>query len=147
LLLGVIASGAFFGGIVFGFHALPTLSGTMLSVAEASLRILGAGLYILLAASGIVAIGLFISTLTDSGPGAIVATVILAMASQILDQIPNLRVIHPYLPTHNWLAFTGLFRFPIDWGGMRGGLLVSAAYTMVFLVVALVAFGRKDVAT
>ena len=145
LLLGVIASGAFFGGIAFGFRALPTLSGTTLSVVEASLRILGAGVYILLAASGIVAIGMFMSTLTDSGPGAIVATVILAMASQILDQIPNLHVIHPYLPTHNWLAFVGLFRFPIDWSGMRGGLLVSAVYTVLFLAAALVAFGRKDV--
>jgi ABC-2 type transport system permease protein len=147
LLLGVIASGALFGGIFFGLRPLPTLSGTTLSVVEASVRILGAGLYILLAASGIVAVGLFISTLTDSGPGAIVATVILAMASQILDQIPNLRVIHPYLPTHDWLAFVGLFRFPVDWGGMRGGLLVSAVYTVLFLGAALVAFGRKDVTT
>ncbi len=145
LLVGVIASGAVFGGAVFGFHPLPTLSGTTLSVAQASLRILGAGAFILLAASGIVAIGLFVSTLTDSGPGATVATVILAIASQILDNIPSLRVVHPYLPTHGWLGFTGLFRFPVDWGAMRGGLLVSAAYTALFLAAALWAFGRKDV--
>ena len=46
--------------------------------------------YILLAAAGVTAIGLFISTLTDSGPGAIVGTVIVAIASQVLDQIPSL---------------------------------------------------------
>lgn len=145
LLLWVVGCGAFWGGVVFGFHPLPTLSGTTLSVAEASLRILAAAGYILLGVSGIVAIGVFISTLTDSGPGATVATVILGIASEILDQIPNLRVIHPYLPTHGWLAFTDLFRFPVDWGAMRGGVIVSAAYTAVFLVAALAVFRRKDV--
>ena len=145
LLLWVVGCGAFWGGVVFGFKPLPTLSGTTLSVAQASLRILAAAGYILLGVSGIVAIGMFISTLTDSGPGAIVATVILGIASEIADQIPSLRVIHPYLPTHGWLAFTDLFRFPVDWGGMRGGVLVSAAYTAVFLTMALVAFSRRDV--
>lgn len=145
LLLWVVGCGAFWGGVVFGFKPLPTLSGTTLSVAQASLRILAAAGYILLGVSGIVAIGVCISTLTDSGPGAIVATVILGISSEIADQIPSLRVIHPYLPTHGWLAFTDLFRFPVDWGGMRGGVLVSAAYTAVFLTMALVAFSRRDV--
>jgi ABC-2 type transport system permease protein len=145
LLLWVVGCGAFWGGVVFGFHPMPTLSGTTLSVAEASVRIIAAAGYILLGVSGIAAIGVFISTLTDSGAGAIVATVILGIASEILDQIPNLRVIHPYLPTHGWLAFTDLFRFPVEWGGMRGGLLVSAAYTAVFLTAALFWFSRRDV--
>ena len=145
LLLWVVGCGAFWGGVVFGFKPLPTLSGTTLSVAQASLRILAAAGYILLGVSGIVAIGVCISTLTDSGPGAIVATVILGISSEIADQIPSLRVIHPYLPTHGWLAFTDLFRFPVDWGGMRGGVLVSAAYTAVFLTMALMAFSRRDV--
>jgi ABC-2 type transport system permease protein len=145
LLLGVIASGAVFGGIVFGFGPLPTLSGSSLSVAQASLRIVAAGGYILLAAAGITAVGIFVSTLTDSGPGATVATVILAITSQILDNIPSLRTIHPYLPTHGWLAYTDLFRFPVDWAGMQAGLVVSGAYATVFLAAALLVFGRKDV--
>jgi hypothetical protein len=37
-----------------------------------------------------------------------------------------------------WLAFTWLFRFPIDWAPMRGGLLVSAVHTAVFLTLAVV---------
>lgn len=145
LLLGVIASGALFGGVVFGFGPLPTLSGSSLSVAQASLRIFVAGGYILLAAAGITAVGIFVSTLTDSGPGATVATVILAITSQILDNIPSLRAIHAYLPTHGWLAYTDLFRFPVDWAGMRAGLVVSGAYAAVFLAAALLFFGRKDV--
>jgi len=147
LLLWVVGCGAFWGGVIFGFGPLPTLSGTTLGVAPAFLRILAAAGYILLGVSGIVAIGLFVSTLTDSGPGATVATVILGIASEICDQIPSLRVIHPYLPTHGWLAFTDLFRFPVEWAGMRAGLAVSAAYTAVFLAGALGSFARRDVAS
>jgi ABC-2 type transport system permease protein len=145
MLLAVVVAGLLAGGVVFGFRPLPTLSGTTLSVGATLLRILGAAAYILLAAFGITAIGLFVSTLTDSGPGAIVGTVVLAIASQVLDQIPSLHAIHPYLPTHSWLGYTDLFRFPVEWGTMRAGLVVSAVYTVVFLGAALAWFRRKDV--
>lgn len=145
LLVGVILAGLLAGGVVFGFGPLPTLSGTTLSTSEALVRVVGSGAYILGAASGITAVGLFISTLTDSGPGAIVATVIVAIASQVVDQIPNLRAVHPYVPTHGWLGFTGLFRFPVDWSGMRAGLTVSVAYTGVFMVLAAWNFRRRDI--
>ena len=145
LLVGVIFAGLLAGGAVFGIHAMPTLSGTTLSVGGGLLRILVSGAFILLAASGIVAVGLWISTLTDSGPGAIIATVIIAIASQIADQIPSLHVIQPYLPTHGWLGYTGLFRFPVDLSVMRGGLVVSAVYTAVFLGLAAWGFRRRDI--
>ena len=145
MLLAVVVAGLLAGGVFFGFAPLPTLSGSTLSVGASIARILGAGVYILLAAFGITAIGLFVSTLTDSGPGAIVATVVLAIASQVLDQIPSLRAIHPYLPTHGWLGYADLFRFPVDWSAMRAGLIVSAVYTALFLGAALWWFARKDV--
>ena len=88
---------------------------------------------------------MWISTLTDSGPGAIVATVIVAIASQIADQIPSLHAIQPFLPTHGWLGYTGLFRFPVDLVTMREGLTVSAAYTAVFLALAVWQFRRRDI--
>jgi ABC-2 type transport system permease protein len=148
LLLGVVlVCGAVAGAIVFDYGPLPTLSGTTLSVGATMLRIVGAAVYMVLAVSGIAALGIFVSTLTDSGPGAAVATIVLAIASQIMDNIPSLRVAHPFLPTHGWLGFVGLFRFPIEWSAMRGGLIVSASYTVVFLSAALVAFARRDVAS
>jgi ABC-2 type transport system permease protein len=149
-LLGVlvavtVVSGLVAGAVVFGLGAMPTLSGTSLSVGEGILRIAGSGAYMVLALSGIACIGLLISTRTDSGPGAAVATIVIAIASQILGQIPSLDAIHPYLPTYGWLGFTGLFRFPVDWDQMRGGLLVSAVYSAVCLAVALWGFRRRDV--
>ena len=145
LLLIVICSGLLAGGIVLGIHPMPTLSGTSLSVVDGLARILASGAFIVLAASGIVAVGMWISTLTDSGPGAIVATVIVAIASQIADQIPSLHRIQPFLPTHGWLGYTGLFRFPIDVSMMRDGLLISAAYTAVFLTLAVWRLRGRDI--
>jgi ABC-2 type transport system permease protein len=145
LVLVTMLSGVAAGGAVFGLKALPTLSGTTLSVGEGLLRIAGTGVYMVIAISGVTCIGLAISTRTDSGPGAAVATIVVAIASQILDQIPSLRTVHPYLPTNGWLAFTGLFRWPIDWSGMSAGVAISAAYTAVFLTLALFWFRRRDV--
>jgi ABC-2 type transport system permease protein len=145
-LLGVvIVCGAAAGALVFDYGPLPTLSGTTLSAGTTALRIVAAAGYMLVAVSGVAAVGIFISTLTDSGPGAAVATTVIAIASQVLDNIPSLRAIHPFLPTHGWLAFVDLFRFPIDWTNMRGGAVVSAAYTAAFLAGALLAFSRRDV--
>ena len=145
ILAGVILAGLLAGGVVFGFGPLPTLSGTTLTFWEGLVRVVGSGAYILMAASGITAVGMFISTLTDSGPGAIVATVIVAIASQVVDNIPSLHAIHPYVPTHGWLGYVGLFRFPVDLSAMRSGLSVSAAYTVVFLALAAWNFRRRDV--
>ncbi|HEX3299651.1 MAG TPA: ABC transporter permease subunit, partial [Actinomycetota bacterium] len=64
LLVIVILSGLLAGGVVFGIHPMPTLSGTSLSVIDALVRIVASGAFILLAASGIVAVGMWISTLT-----------------------------------------------------------------------------------
>ncbi|MEO8293753.1 MAG: ABC transporter permease [Actinomycetota bacterium] len=140
-----IVCGLASGAAVFGWDPLPTLSGTTLSIEATLVRILAAGIYMVAAISGIASVGLFVSTRTDSGPGATVATIVVAIASQILDSIPSLHAIHPWLPTHGWLGFTGLFRFPVDWSGMRGGVTVSAAYTVVFLALALWGFARRDV--
>lgn len=145
LVLATIASGVTFGAVVFGLRAMPTLSGTTLSLPVSLLRILASGAYMVLVMSGIASIGLFISTRTDSGPGAAVATIVIAIASQILGQIQSLHVIWPYLPTNGWLAFTGFFRFPVDWPAMRAGIAVSAAYTAVFITLALIGFRGRDV--
>jgi ABC-2 type transport system permease protein len=144
-LTGVILAGLLAGGVVFGFGPLPTLSGSTLTFWQGLSRVAGSGAYILLAASGITAVGMFISTLTDSGPGAIVATVIVAIASQVVDNIPSLHAIHPYLPTYGWLGYVGLFRFPVDWSAMRSGLFISAVYTAIFMTLAAWNFRRRDV--
>jgi ABC-2 type transport system permease protein len=145
LVVVAIASGVAAGSVVFGLGPLPTLSGTTLSVWAALARICAAGIFMVAAISGLASIGLFVSTRTDSGPGATVATIVAAIGSQILDNIPSLHAIQPFLPTHGWLAFTDLFRSPVELSEMRASLLVSAAYTVVFLALAVRGFARRDI--
>ena len=45
--------------------------------------------------------------------------VIFSTASFILDSIPQVAWLHPFLITHHWLAFGDLLRVPIAWDGDR----------------------------
>jgi ABC-2 type transport system permease protein len=140
MVVGIVA-----GGIGFGFGPMPTLSGSTLSTIPGLLRIAAAGAYVLLGVSGLAAIGVFISTLTDAGLGAAAATLSIAIASQVLDRLQSLHAIQPFLPTHGWLAYADLFRSPVTWSEMGRGSELYAAYVLVFLTAALFAFGRRDV--
>ncbi len=146
-VLWVTAVGLAAGGIAFGYGPMPTLSGGEISASAALVRILGAGAYVLVGVAGLSAIGVFLSTLTESGVGAAVATVSLSIISQILDGLSSLHAIHSYLFTHDWLAFADLFRSPVAWDAIRHGLLLQACYGVTFLLAAVAVFTRKDVTT
>jgi ABC-2 type transport system permease protein len=143
----VAAVGLIAGGIAFGYGPMPTLSGGEITSLEALLRIVAAAVYVAIGVAGLSAIGVFFSTLTESGVGAAVATVSIAIISQILDglNLNSLHAIHPYLLTHDWLAFVDLFRSPVALDAIRHGILLQACYTATFLLAALAVFTRKDV--
>ncbi|MBA2272530.1 MAG: ABC transporter permease subunit [Actinobacteria bacterium] len=141
----VALTGLAVGGLAYGIGPLPTLSGTTLAVGPALLRVAGAGLYIALGMAGLVAIGLLFSTLTDSGPGATAATVGIYIVMEVLDALPALRIIHPYLLSHHAMAFADLFRSPIALDGIARGVVVDAGYILVFFALTAMLFSRKDV--
>jgi ABC-2 type transport system permease protein len=141
----VTAAGILAGWWAFGLGPLPTLSGTTLSLAAAFGRIAASAAYLIAAVSGVASIGIWISTRTDNGPAAAVLAATVAVVSEILDRIPSLFSVHVYLPTHGWLGFVDLFRFPVDLHVMIRGVLLSATYTVAFLALAVVGFRRRDV--
>src|SRR5205085_3493211 len=145
VVLWIAVTGLVAGWLTFGIHPMATLSGTTLAVGSALLRIVLSALYVLLGVAGIAAIGVFFSTLTDSSVGAAIATVFIAIVSQILDGLTLLHSIHPYLITHEWLAFSDLFRSPVLWTGIVHGVWLALAYTGIFLTAALVRLERKDI--
>jgi ABC-2 type transport system permease protein len=149
LVTGLVAltlvAGVLAGGWAFGLGPLPSLSGTTLSEGTALARILASGAFMVAVVSGVASVGVWISTKTDNGPAAAIATAVIAVVSQILDRIPSLVRIRGYLPTHGWLGFVGFFRFPADLQEMARGLEISAAYTVLFLTLAVVGFRRRDV--
>jgi ABC-2 type transport system permease protein len=141
----VVIVGLVAGGVAFGYGAIPTLSGTTLGAGETVVRIVGVAAYLVVGVAGIGAIGMLISVLTDSAPGAAIAPVAVAIVSQILDHVDSIRVIHPYLISHQWLAYLDLFRSPVEWGNILRGLITFAVYTGLFLGAAVAIFNRKDI--
>lgn len=144
-VLLIVAVGTAVGGAVFGLGPVPTLSGTTISVAEALLRIGVAGLYVTAGVAALGAVGLFISSLTESGPGATVATVAVFVVSLILGQLSSLEVLHPYLLPEYGAAFIDLFRSPVAGDVMLRGLAVYAGWAAVFLGLAVAVVTRRDV--
>jgi ABC-2 type transport system permease protein len=143
--LFVAAVGAILGLILFGGGAFTTLSGSSLSFGAGLVRLLLVCVYITVCLSSLGAIGLFISTLTEQPIGATVTILILALASEIGDAIPQLSAIHMYLPTHYWLNFGDLLRDPIAFDRVVPGLWSAAAYIAIFGTAAWARFGNRDV--
>jgi ABC-2 type transport system permease protein len=143
----VAAVGAGSGLVLFGGGDVLLLSGTEASFGAGLVRLLGVCAYIAIGLSALGAVGLFVSTLTEQPIGATIATMILVVLSFILDQIPRLDWLHPYLLTHNWLAFGELLRDPVVLEGVRPGLVSAAAYIVIFLSAAWARFAGKDVSS
>ena len=141
----VSMTGVVVGLVLFGGGSMTLLSGTQISFAEGLGRVLMATAYLGCCLASLAAVGLFISTLTEQPIAAMIALVIFSTASFILDSIPQVSWLHPFLITHNWLAFGDLFRSPIAWQGVQHGLYAAAGYALVFWLAAWARFAAKDV--
>jgi len=146
-VLLVATVGAVLGLLLFGGGPMVTFSGTELPFWSGVVRLLLVCGYLAVCLTALGAIGLFISTLTEQPIGATIAVVMLAISSQILNEIPQFAAIHQYLPTHYWLAFGDLLRDPVATGSLWGGLLSAAVYSVVFFGAAWVRFTSSDISS
>jgi ABC-2 type transport system permease protein len=137
--------GVLIGAALFGLGPVTLLSGTQIGLGAALVRLVAICAYLAAGLAALGAVGMFISTLTEQPIGATIAIVIVNVASFILDSIPQLDWLHPYLLAHWWLAFGDLLRDPVALGGIRQGLLCAAAYTVIFWTAAWARFGSRDV--
>ena len=133
------------GAVLFPIGPVTLLSGTTVPLAEGLLRLLFVTLYVAAAMAALGAIGLAISTLTEHAIGAIAAIAILVVTSEVVDQVPQLAAIGPYLPTHWWLSFDALLRVPVDTSTLLKGLLSFAVYVVLFGSFAWARFTSADV--
>jgi ABC-2 type transport system permease protein len=143
--LTVGVAGAAIGAALFPIGPVTLLSGATVSQGEALLRILLIAAYIAVSLAGLCAIGLFISTLTDVPVGAMAATAVLAIVSQVLDQLPQLSALHPWLFSHYWLGFGDLLRAPIAWDSFGANAVLQLGYIAVFGALAIARFTTKDI--
>ncbi len=137
--------GMVIGLILFGGGPMTLLSGTQISFGAGLLRVLLAASYLACGLAALGAVGLFASTLTEQPIAAMIATIMISSTSFVLDSIPQVGWLHPYLLTHHWLDFGDLFRDPIAWNNIVAGLALAASYAVVFLAAAWARFTTKDV--
>jgi ABC-2 type transport system permease protein len=137
--------GMVMGLILFGGGPMTLLSGTQIPFAAGLLRVLMAASYLACGLAALGAVGLFASTLTEQPIAAMIATIMFSSTSFVLDSIPQVGWLHPYLLTHHWLDFGDLFRDPIAWNNIVAGLALAASYAVVFFAAAWARFTTKDV--
>ncbi|MFD3957188.1 MULTISPECIES: ABC transporter permease [Streptomyces] len=143
----VAASALAVGALLFPVGEVTTISGTRIGFGEGLAR---AGLTAAVVAAsmvGFAALGLFVSTLTNSGIGAMAATVGLLITAQILDSIPQLSGIHPYLFPHYWMSFADVLREPVLWDDLVKNFQLQGLYVAVFGSAAWARFTTKDITT
>jgi ABC-2 type transport system permease protein len=133
------------GAVLFPVGPVTLLSGTTVSLASGLVSVLWVTLYLCAAMAAVGAIGLAISTFTEHSIGAIAALMILIVASEVVDNIPQFATVAPYLPTHWWNSFDALLRTPVDTTTLWHGLLSFGVYAVVFVLIAWARFTSSDV--
>ncbi len=141
----VAVAGIVAGGLLFGLHPMALLSGDTIPVGLALVRTLEVVGYVLLTLTGFLAIGLFISTLTEVPVAAMAATVGVAIVASVLDQVPQLGSLRGLLFTHHWLGFGEILRRQVDWGTLTSWLGLQFGYVVVFGAAAWARFTSADV--
>ncbi|UZJ30773.1 ABC transporter permease [Streptomyces endophytica] len=143
--LVVALSALITGALLFPLGEVTLLSGTSISFGEGLLRALAIAVVVALSLIGVAAVGLFISALTSSGIAAMATTVGLLITVQILDTIPQLSAVQPYLFPHYWLSFADLLRDPVYWDQLQKNLGLQALYAAVFGSAAWARFTTRDI--
>ncbi|MYW29574.1 ABC transporter permease [Streptomyces sp. SID2119] len=141
----VAASALAAGALLFPVGEVTTISGTRISFGEGLVRAALTAAVVAASLVGFAALGLFVSTLTDSGIGAMAATVGLLITVQILDSIPQLSGIHPYLFPHFWMSFADVLREPVHWEELSKNFQLQGLYAAVFGSAAWARFTAKDI--
>jgi ABC-2 type transport system permease protein len=136
LLVGVLWYGA-------GDAISPT--GDSITFGDSLLAMVLSVIYIVLQLAWVAGLALLLSVSTEAPLGAVGGAVLVAILSQILDQITALGNLRNYLPTHYSFAWIDLISKDIDWTNMASGLLSSAIYATAFLLLASRRFSTKDI--
>ncbi|MHA7294270.1 ABC transporter permease [Arthrobacter sp. HLT1-21] len=143
--LAVVLAGTLIGAALFPVGPVTLLSGDTVSIGEALLRSALICAYVTVSLTGLCAVGLFISTLTDVPVGAMAATVVVSVVSQVVGQLPQLGALHPWLLSQYWFGFADLLRQPIEWSSFAANALLQSGYVLVFGALAYGRFTSRDV--
>lgn len=141
----ISVTGVLVGALLFPVGDITLISGATVPYAEGLLRLAGVTLYVAAMLATVAALGLFVSTLTEVPVAAMSATAIVVVLTQILQAVPQLSAIHPWLFTRSWLDFGDLLRDPVVWDGIVRGLALQGGWVAVLLALAWARLTTKDV--
>lgn len=133
------------GGLFFSWEPLRSPLGTTLGTGEGLFRIVIAVGYLALSLVFVAALAFLCGVWTDAPLGAVGGAVLLVIVSNILDAVTALGDWRQYLPTHYAYAWTDVLGSTVQWEAMARGVLWSAGYSIVLLLIAWRHFERKDV--
>ena len=141
----LLLTGVVIGSLLFPVGPVTLLSGDVISIQAALVRILLIGLYVTISLMGLSAVGLFLSTLTVIPVGAMAATVIVSTVMQILGSLPQIAGIHPYLLSYYWLGFADILRNPLSLSSLWSNTLLQLSYIVIFGALSYSRFTSKDI--
>lgn len=141
----LMIAGAIIGAILFPVGPVTLLSGDVIQIPEAFGRMALVALYTTVSMMGMLALGLFISTLTTIPVGAMTGVLVASGVSQILDNLPQLAWLHEWLFTHYWLDFADILRQPVELGSLWSNLILQLGYVAVFGALAYGRLASKDI--
>lgn len=141
-----VALSAFVVGLIlFPTGSVTLLSGESISFGAALVKAVLITLLVAASLLGLAAIGLFVSTLTDTAIAAMAVTVGATILSGILQSIPQLSSIQPWLFTDQWTSFADLLRDPVYTPNIVHNLFIQGLYVAVFGLAAWARLSSRDV--
>ena len=141
----LMIAGAIIGAILFPVGPVTLLSGDVIQIPEALGRMALVALYTTVSMMGMLALWLFISTLTTIPVGAMTGVLVASGVSQILDNLPQLAFLHEWLFTHYWLDFADILRQPIELSSFGSNLVLQLGYVALFGALAYGRLASKDI--
>ncbi|GAB3449856.1 ABC transporter permease [Actinophytocola sediminis] len=133
------------GVLFYGTGEAVSPTGDAISFDQAMLALLFTVIYLAIHLLWVAGLALFLTVSTDAPLGAVGGTVLVAILSQILDQITALEGLRDYLPTHYAFAWSDLISTDIDWSNMAAGAFSAVTYAAIFGLLAARRFRTKDV--
>ncbi|MDQ2848953.1 MAG: ABC transporter permease [Actinomycetota bacterium] len=133
------------GAVLYGTGPVSTPVGETFAGWSAVGRLAIIVMYLGLSLTWVAGLAFLLSVSTDAPLGAVGGAVLLAILSQILDQISALGNIRNWLPTHYSFSWTGAMVNPVRWDDMVRGGFSGLAYAVVFTALAFWRFSRKDI--
>jgi ABC-2 type transport system permease protein len=142
----VVALSAWLTGLaLFPVGRVTLLSGDTVSYGHALVTAILITVVVALSLFGLAAIGIFVSTLTDTPVAAMAVTVGATILSGILQSIPQLSAIQPWLFTDQWTSFADLLRDPVYTVNIVHNLWIQLVYVLVFGSAAWARFSGRDI--